>query len=236
MQSITKKILMALSGLLSFGYIVGHMLGNLQIFIGQEQINTYAEALHNLGPLLWVIRIGLIVVFVAHIWLGVQLKIENRMARAGGYQRNETLKASLSSRTMIWTGTVILCFVVYHILHYTARLTDPRFLELIDPAGRYDVYTMVILGFSNLWISLFYILSVGLLSFHLSHGISSMFQTLGWNRSGVRQLLNSLAWAVALVVFLGFASVPVATMSGFLKMPTQTKTVSSPGQIDETAK
>ncbi|PWB74488.1 succinate:quinone oxidoreductase [candidate division GN15 bacterium] len=218
-SSIAKKFVMALTGFVAFGYVVGHMIGNLQIFIGQNQINAYAKALHSMGPLLWLVRGFLIVCIVLHIWLGAQLRIENWVARPDGYARKKSLKTGLPARTMIWTGALIFAFVIYHILQFTVRSTDPRFEELFDTLGRHDVYSMVILGFQNIWISGFYIVAVGLLCFHLSHGIWSMFQSLGWNNKRSERWLQGFAWIFASVMFLGYISIPIAVLGGFLKLP-----------------
>lgn len=218
--SIGKKVLMAVSGIVAFGYILGHMLGNLQIFLGQDQLNAYAETLHSLGGGLWLIRIVLLFFFVLHIWLGIKLKAENMQAKPAPYQVRATVRASLSSRTMIWTGLTVLAFFIYHVLHFTARTTDPRFLQLpLDTAGRYDVYSMVVLGFQSYVISVFYVIAVGLLCFHLSHGIYSMFQSLGLTSSDCNKPLHRFAQVVALIVFLGFSAVPVAVLSGAVKLP-----------------
>jgi len=210
---------MALSGFVAFGYAVGHMLGNLQIFIGQNQINLYAKALHSMGPLLWLVRGFLIVCIALHIWLGLQLRIENWAARPDAYARKKSVKTGLAARTMIWTGAIIFAFVIYHIMQFTVRSTDPRFEHLLDGLGRHDVYSMVILGFQNLWISGFYIVAVGLVCFHLSHGIWSMFQSLGWNNKRSERWLKGFAVVVATVLFLGYISIPIAVLSGYLKLP-----------------
>ena len=219
-SSIAKKFVMALTGFVAFGYAVGHMIGNLQIFIGQNQINAYAKALHSMGPLLWVVRGGLIICIILHIWLGIQLRIENWAARPDAYAKKKSVKTGLSARTMIWTGAIIFAFVAYHLMHFTVRSTDPRFSEaLVDSLGRFDVYTMVILGFQNVWLSLFYMVAVSLLCFHLSHGIWSMFQSLGWNNKRSEKWLKGFAMIFATVLFLGYISIPIAVLSGCLKLP-----------------
>ncbi|UCC45094.1 MAG: succinate dehydrogenase cytochrome b subunit [Candidatus Zixiibacteriota bacterium] len=217
--SIGKKLLMAVTGFVSFGYVVGHMAGNLQIFIGQNQINAYAEALHSMGALLWVVRLCLLVFFVTHIWLGIQLKLENRSSRPESYRFKDTVQATLSSRTMIWTGLAVFTFFVYHILHYTARVTNPQYLELVDAQGRFDAYSMIIMGFQNPLISIVYIIAMTLVAFHLSHGIESMFQSMGWNSPRYHGKLKALAILVSVVIFLGFISIPVAVMAGCITLP-----------------
>lgn len=218
-SSVGKKILMAVTGFISFGYVVGHMLGNLQIFIGQDQINLYAEALHSLGTLLWVVRLFLLLFFVTHIWLGIQLKLENWTARPESYKYNNTVQATLSSRTMIWTGLTVFAFFVYHILQFTARVTNPEFQTLVDAEGRFDAYSMIVIGFQNPIVSIVYIVAMVGVAYHISHGISSMFQSLGWNSPRYEGKLKALAYLISTVVFIGFTSIPVAIYLGFLTLP-----------------
>jgi len=211
--SIGKKVLMAVTGFFAFGFVFGHMLGNLQIFIGQDQMNTYAEKLQSLGPALWVIRAFVLISFVIHVWFGLKLKLEAWAARPIGYQNNSTVKATLASRTMIWTGAIILMFLLYHLAHYTIRCTNPEFNAMTDSLGRMDVYSMVIAGFSVPWVSTFYIIAVGLLSYHLSHGVASMFQTIGLNSEKWQVRLHRLAWLLTIILFLGYASIPAAVLT-----------------------
>ncbi len=218
-SSVGKKFLVAVTGFISFGYIIGHMLGNLQLFAGQDQINTYAEALHSLGPLLWVIRAVLLAAFIVHIWLGLQLKLENMAARPVNYTKQKPQKSKLSGRTMWLTGLMVLAFFIYHVLHFTARTTDARFANLMDAEGRYDVYTMVILGFQQVPLAVFYIIAVGLLCYHLSHGFYSMFQSLGLNNSDNNPKLERCAALISIFIFLGYASIPVAVMAGWVCLP-----------------
>jgi succinate dehydrogenase / fumarate reductase cytochrome b subunit len=186
------------------------MLGNLQIFMGQDQLNSYAEFLHSMGPLLWVVRAFLFLFFFYHVYKGIQLKLENTASRPSRYAYNDTVQATLASRTMIWTGLIVLSFLTYHLLHLTVRVTDPSYQNLLDPIGRPDVYQMVILGFSNIWVSLFYIIAVGLLCFHLTHGIQSMFQSVGLNQPDIQQRLARWGTAFSVLLFLGYISIPLA--------------------------
>ncbi len=206
---------MAVTGLALLGFVVGHMLGNLQIFIGQDQLNDYAATLHGMGPLLWTARFGLLVIVGLHIWAAVVLTLENRRARPEVYRKKGTLQATYASRTMRWSGFIVLAFIIYHLLHFTAQVTHPEYGDMIDVAGRADVYTMVITGFSSVWVSGFYILSMFLLAMHLSHGISSMLQTVGLRNSGTRQMLASVAWLFAAVIFVGNISIPLAVLFGY---------------------
>jgi succinate dehydrogenase / fumarate reductase cytochrome b subunit len=212
--SIGQKILMAVTGFIAFGFVTGHMLGNLQVFIGQNQMNSYAEKLQSLGPILWAIRLFLITALVIHVWFGIKLKLEAWAARPVKYKNVDTMKATLASRTMIWTGLIILVFLVYHLLHFTVRVTHPEFAALTDPLGRPDVYTMVILGFSSVPVSIFYLIGVGLLSYHLTHGVASMFQSLGLNTEKWQVRLHRIAWAATVILFVGYASIPLAVLTG----------------------
>lgn len=210
--SLGKKFIMAVSGFVAFGYVVGHMAGNLQIFLGQDQLNTYAEFLHSLGPLLWIIRAVLFLFFIYHVYKGIQLKLENSSSRPNRYAKDDTVQATLASRTMIWTGLIVLSFLIYHLLHLTVRVTDPSYQQLMDPVGRPDVYSMVILGFSNIWISVFYIIAVGLVCFHLTHGIQSMFQSVGLSQPIWRERLTKWGTVLSVLIFLGYISIPLAVL------------------------
>ncbi|MBN1213290.1 MAG: succinate dehydrogenase cytochrome b subunit [candidate division Zixibacteria bacterium] len=215
--SLGKKVLMAVTGLVAFAYILGHMLGNLQIFIGRERLNDYAEFLHSLGWFLWVIRVCLFAFFAVHVWKGIQLKLENWASRPTRYVKNNTVQASLSSRTMIWTGLAVLSFIVYHILHFTVRVTNPQYQSMVDGLGRPDVYSMVIAGYQNSLIAVVYIIAVGLVCYHLTHGIASMFQSVGLNNPRLQPLLDKIGWTLAVIIFLGFISIPLAVMFGYLQ-------------------
>lgn len=203
---------MAVTGLALLGFVIGHMLGNLQIFIGQDQLNAYAANLQGMGPVLWVARLALLVLVGLHIWAAYSLTRENMQARPQNYRKEGTIQASYSSRTMRWSGVIVLAFIIYHLLHFTVRVTHPEYSELIDGVGRPDVYQMVISGFSSIWVSGFYIVAMFLLAMHLSHGIASMLQTLGLRTSGTRRMVDSISWGVAAIIFVGNISIPLAVL------------------------
>ncbi|NBV38276.1 MAG: succinate:quinone oxidoreductase [Verrucomicrobia bacterium] len=190
--SIGKKIIMALTG--------------------PQAINAYAEWLHSHPGALWIARIILILSVIGHIWTGILLTLENRAARAGGPAVDATRRASLSSRTMPYSGIVILAFLVFHLLHYTFRkvaLGGKDFGE--------DVYAMVVFGFSSPAVSVFYIVSMLLLCLHLSHGVSSVFQTLGLRNERWRGRVDLIATAYGWIIALGFISIPLAVLLGCIK-------------------
>ncbi len=221
-SSIGKKLFVAISGAALVLFAFGHMIGNLQVFIGQDQINKYAHALQGLGAALWIIRIGLILMAILHIWFAVQLKLENWRARPVKYAYNDTVQAGLASRTMIWSGLLVFSFITYHLLHFTIMSIHPEYKALsamLDGKEVHDVYSMIIYGFKQPLISGLYIMMMFLLAYHLSHGIKSMFQTLGWNNERFEPKLNKVAIAIATIVFLGYISIPVAVLTGLLRLP-----------------
>lgn len=203
---------MALTGLVLAGFVLGHMTGNLLMFKGPEAINTYAAWLHANKGLLWGARIVLIISVFAHIWVGIQLALENRASRDGGPAADATRRATIASRTMPYSGVVILGFAVFHLLHYTFRTVALGGVTFGD-----DVYKMLIAGFSNKPVACFYIVSMLLLCLHLSHGVSSVFQTLGLRNERWRARLDGLALAYAWIIALGFISIPLAVLTGCLK-------------------
>jgi succinate dehydrogenase / fumarate reductase, cytochrome b subunit len=222
-RSIGKKLIVAVTGVVLLGFVTGHMVGNLQVFIGQEAINRYAAFLQGLGELLWVIRGFMALMLVLHVWFAVQLKLENWAARPQRYQCNDTVQATLSSRTMIWTGILVAAFVTYHLLHFTFMSLHPEYKTLEDHLGQHDVYSMVILGFKNPAISIFYIIMMFALAYHLSHAVRSMFQTLGLNNDQYDGGLRRLALAVAGILFVGYVAIPAAALLDILKLPAGVK-------------
>jgi succinate dehydrogenase / fumarate reductase, cytochrome b subunit len=238
-SSIGRKILMAVTGLVLIGFVVGHLVGNLQVFQHPDHINGYAHFLRELGPLLWVARIGLLVAVVIHIWAATVLTLENKKARGGEYGVKYTIQATLASRTMRWTGYLVLIFVLYHLAHFTwGAAQSATFKENLKhytmqheyrvagfpvvSAGTqvHDVHSMVILGFQNSVVSAFYIIAVGLLSFHLLHGFDSMFQTLGLRSNRWGGGLRKLALIFSVAYFVGNLVIPGAVLTGQLQPRT----------------
>ena len=207
-----KKIVMAVTGAILFIFVIGHMLGNLQIFQGPERINSYGRFLHNLGEILWAERIVLLSAVVLHIIATVQLALRNKAARPIGYSRRDAINSSYASRTMYWSGPIVLAFVIFHLLHLTAGMIVPgaAFIE-----G--DVYHNVVSGFQVWWVSAWYILAVCLLGLHLRHGIWSMFQSVGVNHPRYMPLLKQAAMWIAAVIVLGYISIPISVLLGLVK-------------------
>lgn len=236
-SSIGRKILMAVTGVILIGFVIGHLIGNLQVFSAPDKLNGYAQFLHQLGPLLWIARIGLLVAVVIHIWAATVLTLENKRARgAEPYGVKHTIRATLASRTMRLTGYVVLAFIIYHLAHFTfggaqaATFKDalPRYTMQheyavagipVVAAGTsvLDVHSMVILGFQNAVVSIFYIIAVGLLSFHLLHGFDSMFQTFGLRSARWSGGLRKVALVFCLAYFIGNLAIPGAVLAGRLQ-------------------
>lgn len=217
-SSLGKKYLMAGTGLLLVLFVIGHMAGNLQIFLGPDAINRYGHFLQSNVEILWPVRIGLLGVVLVHIWSATTLTIANRAARPLAYQQWEPTAASYASRTMMVSGVIVAVFIVYHLLHYTAmvqavNLTHKNFNakpEFFDAEGRHDIYKMMVVGFSQPWVCIFYIVGVGLLCLHLSHGASAMWQSLGWKKRPYGPCLDRMAkWGAALI-FLGYIVIPIS--------------------------
>jgi succinate dehydrogenase / fumarate reductase, cytochrome b subunit len=216
-SSIGKKYIVAITALFLVVYVLGHLLGNLQIYMGPDRINAYAKFLHDLGPILWTVRVILIAAFVVHIVATIQLAQENRLAKPQKYAVTGYQRSTWASRTMIVSGLIVLCFVIYHLLQYTLLVTDPEFRHLHDSLGRHDVYRMLILGFRQPLVSLFYVVGLFLLTNHLSHGFASVVQTLGINNRKLSGFVSSGGQTLAWLVFAGYVSIPVTILLGIIK-------------------
>lgn len=209
-SSIGAKWIMAITGTLLFGFLIGHLAGNLLVFSGPQAFNDYAAGLRELPyGLLWVARIGLVILFVLHIFTSIKLTRMKQAARPVPYAFKNTIKATLGSRTMGTTGLLVLLFLLYHLAHFTWYIvadTGQRYDEL----GRHDAYTMVIEGFRQPAIAISYIAAMLVLAVHLGHGLSSLFQTFGINNKKYNFLFRCVAPAVAWGLSLAFISIPVA--------------------------
>jgi succinate dehydrogenase / fumarate reductase cytochrome b subunit len=238
-SSLGKKYIMAISGCALFLFVIGHLLGNLQIFMGPDVINHYGHFLQTNWEIKWPARIGLLLMVVLHIVSAVRLTAENRAARGKGYVKYKPVGSSYASRTMMMSGLIIAAFVIYHLLHYTVTVPEVNFTgedfgenpDFYDAQGRHDIYKMMIVGFSNRWVSLFYIIAMALLCLHLSHGVSSMFQSMGWKKNYYGALLDNGARLIAILIFAGYALIPIAVMLGYGKDYVSGTKNSAPLQI-----
>jgi succinate dehydrogenase / fumarate reductase cytochrome b subunit len=209
-SSVGRKFVVACTGSFLILFIFFHMLGNFLIFFGPDALNAYAATLQGLGRLLWMIRLFFLIMLIMHISLSIQLQMENLRARPAGYIKRDFVRATLASRTMPLTGFTIFAFLIYHLLHYTMGVAHPEYYGFVDHQGRHDVYRMVVLSFSEPGIVIAYLISVSLLSFHLSHALGSMFQTLGFVCHGIDLFLLNFSNYFAILILIGFGSVPLA--------------------------
>lgn len=217
-STLGKKYIMAITGLALFGFVIIHMLGNLQLFAGADAINEYAHLLKSKAPLLWGARLGLLTITILHIVTAIQLVLRNRAARPVSYGNSSApVGASLSSRTAAISGTIILVFIIYHLLQFTIGVTNPEFLALRDANGNHDVYEMVVRGFSNPLVSIFYLIVMGLLCLHLSHGLASMFQSLGLKNGSYDKQIGIMAKIGAAAIFVGNCAIVISVLAGLVK-------------------
>jgi succinate dehydrogenase / fumarate reductase, cytochrome b subunit len=243
-SSIGRKFLMAVTGLILIGFVIGHLIGNLQIFAHPDKINGYAHFLQGLGPVLWLVRLGLLACVGIHIWAAVMLTLENKAARGPqAYGVHRWLQAAWASRYMRMSGIVVLAFIIYHLAHFTigaswaegdnykgnlaeyVMTTDFHLLGFpVVAAGEsvHDVYSMVYLGFANPFVSGFYILAISLLTLHLLHGFSSMFQTFGWRNQNWACCLRKVTAILCILYLLGNIAIPGAILSQLAKPHTGT--------------
>lgn len=221
-SSLGKKYIMAVSGFVLFLFVIAHLAGNLQFFIGPESINRYGDFLQTNLEVLWPARIILLIMVGLHIWSAIKLSAENKAARPVPYANWNPTVASYASRTMLMSGLIVLAFIIYHLLHFTVQveyinLTHQNFVTLEDAKGRHDIFKMIVLGFSNGWVSAFYIFAIALLCLHLSHGLSGMFQSIGWKNQAYSPYLEKAARILAWLIFIGYVSIPISVLLGYGK-------------------
>lgn len=225
-STLGKKYVMALTGAGLFAFVIGHMAGNLQFFLAPEYINKYGHFLQTTPELLWSARLGLAAMVLLHILAALSLTVQNRASRPRKYAGGPPFAASLASRTMIFSGLIIAAFVIYHLLHFTVMVpavnglpgADGQPLDfriLAEPkTGYHDVFAMIVFGFQQPVVAVSYIIAVGLLCFHLGHGVAAMFQSLGFRNHVWGPRIAALARAASVILFLGYASIPLSVMFG----------------------
>ncbi len=205
--TIGKKVIMAVSGLVLVGFTIGHFLGNLNLYLGPEALNGYAETLRSVPALLWAARLVLLAAVTAHIASAFSLWSRNRKARGARYKMRKDLATDYAARTMYWSGPILLLYIVYHLFHLTFLPEHPG-----------DVYRNVVEGFQNPLISGVYIAGNLALGFHLFHGVYSMFQTLGVNFPRFNPYRRDIAIAICALVTVGNLSFPIAVLTGLVTL------------------
>ena len=218
-STVGKKIIMAVTGLIWVGFVILHMAGNLQAFLGAEKLNNYAAMLH--GPLeevVWLQRVLLFAALVLHVTMAYQLTRRAAAARPVGYQTRDPQVSTISSRTMRWGGVFILVFLVFHILHFTTRNIDPAGAAgHLDSAGRFDLYGDVVGSFRIWWVMAIYVFAMIALGFHLWHGAWASIRTLGYAKPSDNPLKRRIAAGLASLVWIGFITVPLAVFFGIIR-------------------
>jgi len=211
-SSIGRKVVMAVTGAILFGFVLAHMIGNLQVYLGPEALNHYGvflrQMLHGTG--LWIARAVLLAAVSLHIWSATSLTLESRRARPEGYREQKWKESTYASRTMRWGGVILLLFVIYHLLHFTIGTAHPDFIE-----G--DVYHNFVTGFQSVPVSLVYIFAMLALGLHLRHGVWSMFQTLGVSHPRYMRWAHTGAWIFAAIIVIGNISFPLAVLAGVVR-------------------
>jgi succinate dehydrogenase / fumarate reductase, cytochrome b subunit len=207
-----KKAVMAVSGFILFTFVIGHLIGNLQIYEppgpdGTYKIDQYAVFLRSLPAALWGARITLLVMVILHIWSSIQLAAKKLNARPIRYVKKKAIHSTYAARTMYWSGPIILAFIIYHLLDFTFGVANPNYFE-----GH--VHDNIVASFSVPWISAFYVIAMVMLCLHLYHGLWSMFQTLGLHHPKYSAILRSSAKALAVLIWLGNISIPIAVLTG----------------------
>jgi succinate dehydrogenase / fumarate reductase cytochrome b subunit len=216
-SGVGKKYVMAITGIILMGYVLAHMVGNLKLYLGPEAINTYGEWLRELGEpafprtvLLWLMRTALIAAFVFHIHAAYSLTLMNRAARPVGYaSRRDYVAANFASRTMRWTGVIILLFVVFHLMDLTWGNANPDFVK-----G--DVYANMVASFQRVPVAIIYVIANLALGLHLYHGTWSLFQSMGWNNRRFNHWRRYFAVAFALLITVGNVTFPIAVVTGIV--------------------
>jgi succinate dehydrogenase / fumarate reductase cytochrome b subunit len=209
-STVGRKILVAISGQLMVLFVIAHLLGNSSIFI-PGGINAYAEHIHALPPLVWAIRIVMLASLIIHLYFGIQITLENRAAKPISYAVGKQLKASFSSKNMIWTGLLLMAFIIFHLLHFTVRVMPDvaSRLSSLSAGTSFDVYSMVVGSFRHGAIAALYIAAMVVLFLHLNHGIQAFFQTMGWNSDRTLPAISKAGRTIAVIFLLGYSSIPV---------------------------
>jgi succinate dehydrogenase / fumarate reductase, cytochrome b subunit len=211
-STIGRKVVMAVTGLVLFGFVVGHFVGNLTLYLGPEAINNYSRFLHGFlhGGGLWVARGGLLASAILHVWSATSLTLDSWAARPDHYRRWKAKDSTYASRTMRWGGVILFAFIVFHLLHLTLGTVHPAFRS-----G--DVYHNLVSGFQVWPVSVFYMVAMVLLGLHLDHGVWSMCQTLGLSHPRYKRWARAAARGFAVVIVAGNGSFPLAVLAGWIR-------------------
>lgn len=213
-------MVMAVSGLLLIFFLIAHMIGNLQVFGGPDLINAYGHKLRTVPGLLWVARIGLLGLLVLHVFSAIRVTLANRAARPEKYALQKSQVAGYAARTLFLTGFLIFVYAAYHLLHFTGHMVHTQYIQGPDGHGYFDVYSMVVGSFQNPWIAWAYIFAMLMLYSHLSHGIASFIQTLGFSHPRYSAPIRWVGPVTSAIIVIGFILVPLSVQLGWVSMAT----------------
>ena len=217
-SSVGRKIIMAVTGIVLVAFVCVHLLGNSTLFFGADALNAYAQKLHSLGPFVWVFRLIMLAAFVIHIFFGIQLTLENKAATPESNVQVKRLKTGFSAETMVISGLLLLAFVIYHLLHFTVRVTNPEIYIPLGDQGMVDVYVMVVKGFKSAVPVIIYLAAMVFLFMHVSHGFQSKFQTLGLSNDKSLPVVGTISKVVAAVLLLGYIAIPLSIVFGMITL------------------
>ncbi len=211
---------MAVTGLLLVGFITVHLLGNLSVFAGSEAINIYAEKLHSLGPIVWIFRLVMLALFAIHITFGIKLTVENSAATPEQYAIQVSQKTTFAAKSMIYTGLIILVFLLYHLLHFTLHVVHTGAVATLEPLvnGRLNVFAMVGNSFTSAFVSIVYVIAMIAVAFHVTHGIQSFVQTLGWNNGTSQDKVTAVGKLAAVAYGVLYVAIPLAFLFHIVKV------------------
>lgn len=212
-DSIGRKAVMAVTGLLMVLFVVGHLLGNSTVFFGPNALNGYAQKLHDLAAVVWITRLVMLTAVILHIAISIQITLENEAANPTKYAVDRSLKATFASKSMIWTGLAIGVFIVYHLLHFTIRVI-PGMVLGTDAIGRFDVFAMVADAFHKAGVAAIYVVAMVALFIHLSHGVQSLFQTLGLSNDKTQPAYGTGGKVLSTIFLIGYGAIPVLILIG----------------------
>lgn len=219
-STVGRKILMAVTGMMLVGFITVHLLGNMSVFAGSEAINIYAEKLHSLGPIVWIFRLAMLGLFAVHITFGIQLTMENSSASPEAYAIKKRLKTTFSAESMIYTGLILLAFLLYHLLHFTVQVVHTDAVSTLLPLvnDRPNVFAMVGNSFNSVFVSVVYVIAMAALFLHLSHGLQSFVQTFGLNNGPSQDKVAAIGKLVAIFYGLAYTAIPLAFLFHIVKI------------------
>ncbi len=217
-SSVGRKIIMAFTGIVLVAFVCVHLLGNSSVFLGADAINAYAQKLHSLGPFVWVFRLVMLAAFAIHIFYGIQLTLENKAATPEKNVQVKRLKTGFGAETMVVSGVAIALFAIYHLLHFTVRVTNPDIYVPMGDSGMVDVFFMMVKGFQSSLAVLIYLVGMGFLFLHVCHGFQSLFQTIGLSNDKSLPVMGMISKLLGVVLLVGYISIPLMIVFGLIKI------------------